>query len=402
MTTSSAHVAVVGAGAFGGWTALWLRRRGCRVTLLDAWGPGNSRSSSGGESRVIRAIYGPDQVYVDWVVRAFEIWEESQARWNVRLLHPTGTLWMCGGPDDYVRTSLPLLQAAGLPVTELEATEARRRFPQIDFADITSAFIEERSGWLAARRACRAVAAALVEEGGEIREAAVRPGPVRGGRMERLTLSDGTFLEADAYVFAAGPWLPGLFPEILGDAIHPTRQEVFFFGTPGGDPRFREGALPIWLELSATASFYGIPGTDHRGFKIADDARGEPIDPTAGDRTPTPARIAAARAYIARRFPALAEAPLVEARVCQYENSPDGDFLLGRHPEAGNTWILGGGSGHGFKLGPALGEQAAGWILGDGAPLPRFSLERLAGAGSAARRTQFEVGRSEGPAADGA
>src|SRR6266545_1071575 len=211
------HIAVVGAGAFGGWTALWLRRRGCRVTLLDSWGPGNSRASSGGESRVIRAIYGPDRVYVDWVVRSFEIWEESEARWNVRLYHPTGTLWMCGGPDDYVRSALPLLQEAGLPAAELDLAEARRRFPQIDFAGITSTFFEERSGWLAARRACRAVAAALVAEGGEVRTAAVRPGPLRGGRMERLELSDGTSLAADAYVFAAGPWLPGLFPELLGD-----------------------------------------------------------------------------------------------------------------------------------------------------------------------------------------
>ncbi|HKH47192.1 MAG TPA: FAD-dependent oxidoreductase [Thermoanaerobaculia bacterium] len=390
----SLHVAVVGAGAFGGWTALWLRRRGCRVTLLDAWGPGNSRSSSGGESRVIRGIYGPDQVYVDWVVRAFEIWEESEARWNVRLYHPTGTLWMFGGPDDYARTSLPYLQAAGLPAAELDLAEARRRFPQIDFTGITSAFFEERAGWLAARRACRAVAGAFIEEGGELRETAVRPGPVRGERMERLELADGTTLEADVYAFAAGPWLPSLFPDLLGNAIHPTRQEIFFFGTPAGDPRFREGTLPIWLELSDTASFYGIPGNDHRGFKIADDARGEPIDPTTADRTPTPEKLTAARAYVARRFPALAGAPLVESRVCQYENSPDGDLLLDRHPEATNVWILGGGSGHGFKLGPALGEQAAGWILGEGAPLPRFSLARLAGARGASRRTQFDVGRS--------
>jgi glycine/D-amino acid oxidase-like deaminating enzyme len=392
MTSSPPQIAVVGAGAFGGWTALWLRRRGCRVTLLDAWGPGNSRSSSGGESRVIRGIYGPDQVYVDWVVRSFQIWEESQARWNVRLYHPTGTLWMFGGPDDYARASLPFLQVAGLPAAELDLADARRLFPQIDFTGITSAFFEKRAGWLAARRACRAVAAALVQEGGEVRQAAVRPGPVRSERMERLELADGTTLEADAYVFAAGPWLPSLFPGLLGEAIHPTRQEIFFFGTPAGDPRFHEGNLPIWLELSDTASFYGIPGNDHRGFKIADDVRGEPIDPTTADRTPTPEKLAAARAYVARRFPALAGAPLVESRVCQYENSPDGDFLLDRHPEAANVWILGGGSGHGFKLGPALGEHAAGWVLGDGAPPRRFSLARLKSAGTS-RRTQFDVAR---------
>jgi glycine/D-amino acid oxidase-like deaminating enzyme len=385
-SSSSPHVAVIGAGAFGGWTALWLRRRGCRVTLLDAWGPGNSRSSSGGESRVIRGIYGPDQIYVDWVVRSFAVWRESEARWGTRLYHPTGVLWMFSGDDTYARSSMPYLTAAGLPVSEFALSEACRRFPQIDFAGVGSTFFEESAGWLAARRACRAVAAALVAEGGEVRQAAAFPGAIRGGRLERLDLADGSALEADAYVFACGPWLGGLFPEVIGEAIQSTRQEVFFFGTPAGDTRFQEGAMPIWLELGEH-HYYGIPGNDHRGFKMADDTRGEPIDPTFGDRTLTPALIDKARRYLALRFPALAGEPLVEARVCQYENSPDGDFLIDRHPEAGNVWLVGGGSGHGFKLGPAVGEHAAGLVLGEGTPLRRFSLQRL--TETSARKTQF-------------
>jgi glycine/D-amino acid oxidase-like deaminating enzyme len=382
------HVAVIGAGAFGGWTALWLRRRGCRVTLLDAWGPGNSRASSGGESRVIRGVYGPDRIYVDWVARSFALWQENEARWGTRLYHPTGVLWMFSGSDAYARSSIPFLADVGLPVSELTLGEARRRFPQVDFAGIRSVFFEETAGWLAARRACRAVAEALAAEGGDVLQAAALPGPVRGGRMERLELAGGTALEADAYVFACGPWLGSLFPEVIGDGIRPTRQEVLFFGTPAGDARFHEGAMPVWLELGEH-SFYGIPGNDHRGFKMADDTRGAPIDPTSGDRTPTPALVDEARRYLALRFPALAGAPLVESRVCQYENSPDGDFLIDRHPEAGNVWLVGGGSGHGFKLGPAVGEHAAGLVLGEGEPLPRFSLQRLAGA--SVRRTQFDV-----------
>ncbi|HEX7180469.1 MAG TPA: FAD-dependent oxidoreductase [Thermoanaerobaculia bacterium] len=386
------HVAVVGAGAFGGWTALWLRRRGCRVTLIDAWGPGNSRASSGGESRVIRGIYGPDQVYIQWVARSFEVWAESEKRWGRRLYHPTGALWMFSVEDSYARSSIPHLLEAGLPVSEISLGEARARFPQINFQGIRTVFFEERAGWLAARRACRVVAEAFVSEGGEYREATARPGEIRNGRMERLELSDGQALQADAYVFACGPWLGRLFPDAVGDAILPTRQDVLFFGTPIGDPRFSEGTIPIWIEFGERF-FYGIPGNDHRGFKVADDTRGEPFDPTSGDRTPLPESIARARSYLALRFPALAGAPLVEARVCQYENSPDGHFLVDRHPEAGNVWLLGGGSGHGFKLGPALGEHAAGLVLGDGEPLPRFALARLAGA-SGPLKTQFVSGET--------
>src|SRR3954471_17951837 len=88
------HVAVIGAGAFGGWTALHLLRRGARVTLLDAWGPGNARASSGGETRVIRATYGPDRIYVQMVARSLQLWRENETRWRKPLYHRTGVLWM--------------------------------------------------------------------------------------------------------------------------------------------------------------------------------------------------------------------------------------------------------------------------------------------------------------------
>jgi glycine/D-amino acid oxidase-like deaminating enzyme len=384
-----AHIAVVGAGAFGGWTALRLRERGCRVTLIDAWGPGSSRASSGGETRVIRGIYGPDRIYVQWVARSFDAWREAERRWGVRLYHPTGTLWMCSGGDGYVRASLPLLAEAGLPVAEIGLDEARQRFSQIDFAGIRSVFFEETAGYLMARRACRAVAEALVTAGGEIRLAAVRPGRIAAGRMERAELSDGTVLAADAWVFACGPWLGSLFPEAVGDRVRPTRQEVFFFGTPAGDPRFREGTLPVWMELGER-TFYGIPGNDDRGFKIADDSRGEPFDPTWGDRVPTAPALERARRYLEIRFPALAGAPLVESRICQYENSPDGHLLIDRHPDAENVWIAGGGSGHGFKLAPAVGEHVAALVLGDVEPTSVFQLDRPTSPGGI--KTQFMSG----------
>jgi glycine/D-amino acid oxidase-like deaminating enzyme len=371
------HVAVVGAGAFGGWTALQLRRKGAQVTLLDAWGPGHSRSSSGDESRVIRCIYGPDPVYVDWTVRSFAMWRELEAARGARLYYRTGALWMFSGDDSYARTALPLLHAAGLAAGEIDLAEARRRFPGIRFDGIDTAFVEEEAGFLAARRGCRVVAEALVADGGEYRQLAASPTLPDGGRMDRLELSDGSTLTADAYVFACGPWLGQIFPVVVGDKIRPTRQEVFYFGTPAGDPTYREDRFPVWFEFGELVC-YGIPGNDHRGFKWADDTRRGPIDPTTGDRTPTPERLAAARRHLEHRFPGLAGAPFVEARVCQYENSPDGHLFIDRHPAAANVWILGGGSGHGYKFGPALGEHVAGVVLGESQPLPRFALDREA------------------------
>lgn len=389
---SGPRVAVVGAGAFGGWSALALLRRGARVTLVDAWGPGNSRASSGGETRVIRGFYGPDRIYLDWVVRAFALWREHERRCGQRLYRPTGALWMFRGDDGYARVSLPLVRAAGLAAAELDLAEARRRFPQVSFAGVRTAYLEEEAGYLLARRACQSVVDVFLAEGGEYREVAVRPGALAGERLGPLGLSDGTVLEADAYVFAGGPWLGRLLPEAVGARVRPSRQEVYFFGTPAGDPRFGEERLPVWIDFGEQV-FYGIPGNERRGLKIADDTRGEPFDPDLGERTLTPERLARARRVLAERFPDLAGAPLLEARVCQYENSPDGHFLIGRLPGLANAWVAGGGSGHGFKLGPAVGEHVAGLVLGEAKEIEMFRPGRpIAGD---AREDQLSTGQDE-------
>jgi sarcosine oxidase len=369
-------VVVVGAGAFGGWTALHLLRTGARVTLIDSWGPGNSRASSGGDTRVIRGIYGGNRRYVELTARSFALWWEHEARWQRRLYHRTGALWMFTGDDTYARSTRPILREIGLEVAELTPTEAESRFPQIDFTGIRTAFYEIEAGYLLARQACETVRDGFVAEGGDYRQVDAEVGRISGRSLNELKLSDGTRLQADRFVFACGPWLGQLFPDAVGKRISPTRQEVFFFGTPAGDPRFDDGRCPVWIE-HGERFLYGIPGNQRRGFKVADDTRGPLIDPTTEERLPTAEGLDRARQLLARRFPALAGAPVVETRVCQYEQSPDGHFILDRHPAADNVWLAGGGSGHGFKMGPAVGELLAGLVLGTAHPEPQFSLARL-------------------------
>src|SRR5437870_2189156 len=371
------HIVVVGAGAFGGWTALYLRRGGARVTLVDAWGPGNARPSSGGETRVIRATYGPRAVYTHMAVRALTLWKEHQQRWRRQLYHGIGVLWLVESDDQFERAALPILRAARVGFEELQGAEVARRYPQINCEQVRWAIFEKDAGYLTARRACAAVLEGFIAEGGEYRQLAAQAGPQPvGGELRDIKLSDGTTLGADAFVFACGPWLGRLFPDVIGDRVRATRQEVFFFGTPPGDQRFTEQALPVWAD-HGRGFIYGIPGNEWRGFKVADDTRGPPFDPTTGERLPTPEGLKAAREYLAFRFPGLEGAPLVEARVCQYENSPDEHFIIDRHPAATNVWLVGGGSGHGFKHGPAVGELVAKLVLtGEAAP-PEFRLSRF-------------------------
>jgi glycine/D-amino acid oxidase-like deaminating enzyme len=380
------HIAVIGAGAFGGWTALYLLRGGARVTLLDAWGPGNSRASSGGETRVIRGAYGPDQPYTKLAARALTLWKEHQAQWKRKFFFPIGVLWMVEGDGAFERGSLPLLKDAGIPFEQVEVNELAKRWPQINFENVKWGIYEAQSGYLLARASAQAVVDQFVAEGGEYRQATVASRDLDSGQWKGLTLSDGTTSDAssssastraaDRYVFACGPWLGKLFPRTVGPHFISTKQDVFFFGTPAGDPRYNEGNTPVWADHS-DHFMYGIPGNQGRGFKVADDTRGPEFDPTSGQRLVSEDSMAAARRYLAYRFPGMKNAPLLETRVCQYENTTDHNFIVDRHPGNANVWIVGGGSGHGFKHGPALGEMVADLVLNDGSADPLYRLARF-------------------------
>lgn len=370
------HVAVIGAGVFGGWTALYLRRSGARVTLLDAWGPGNSRASSGGETRIIRATYGADRVYVQLVARALQLWRENDKRWNTRLYHSTGFIRMPGKDDSYEKQALPLLREAGLKFEEWSPAEAAKRYPQFNFEGLNWVLYEADAGYLTARESCQAVLRAFIREGGQYRQLAVQPGVIESGQMHNIALSDGSRLGADRFVFACGPWMGKLFPDVIGERITPTRQEVYFFGLPAGDSSFFEPQFPAWIE-SGPPHYYGTPVYEWRGFKIGDDERRAPFDPTAENRFLTPEIFKELRDYVYFRFPAMRGAPLTESRVCQYERSPDRHFIIDRHPAAQNVWLVGGGSGHGFKHGPALGESVADAVLGKKEMNPFFALARF-------------------------
>ena len=394
--TTKPHVAVFGAGALGGWTALHLLERGARVTLLDAWGPGNSRASSGGETRVMRGTYGPSQPYTEMAARALKLWPKYERKWKQQFLHRCGVLWMASGRDDaFERGSVEMLRTAKIPFDELSALQMRKRWPQINFDGIEWGIFEPECGYLEARASCAAVVEAFVSTGGDYKQAAVLPNHVgtaasvvlsskarravddlNEGLWRNLSLSDGSELKADRYVFACGPWLGRLFPKAVGNLVRATKQDVFFFGTPAGDSQFHDPNTPVWAD-HRDHFYYGIPGSDRRGFKVADDTRGPDFDPTNGERLVDPATLKNVREYMSFRFPAMKNAPLVETRVCQYEQTPDSHFIIDRHPENEYVWLIGGGSGHGFKHGPAVGEMMAELILKDKEPAATWRLGRF-------------------------
>jgi glycine/D-amino acid oxidase-like deaminating enzyme len=365
---------VVGAGVFGSWTAWHLRRRGQRVLLLDASGPANARAASGGESRMTRTIYGADDVYTRMAWDSLADWRWLSSRSGLPILHPIGVLMFFGRREPFVDQSLEAHRRMGLRLDVLDAAELRRRYPQVAWDGVEVGLFEPDLGALMARRAVQTLVKEFVAAGGDYRLAAVAP-PADGATLDGLRTAGGETLRAARYVFACGPWLPKVFPSLLASRIFPTRQEVFFFAPENGDPRFQPRRLPGWADFNDGDIYYGFPDLEARGFKIAHDRHGPRFDPDTGDRQATAAGLEDVRGYLARRFPALAARPLVESRVCQYENSSNGDLLIDRHPQWTNACLVGGGSGHGFKHGPAVGLYAADLLLGRLARAePRFSL----------------------------
>ncbi|HSP70164.1 MAG TPA: FAD-dependent oxidoreductase [Bryobacteraceae bacterium] len=359
---STYDVAVVGAGTFGAWTAFWLARAGKSVLLLDAWGSGQVRSSSGGESRVIRMGYGADEIYTRMAQRSLTLWQDLFQQTGQPLFHKTGVLWMARDGAKAGQDTCITLRSAGVPFEILTAAGLAKRYPQMRVSDPDLfGILEPDSGAILARRAVATVVEASIRLGVKFAISAVQPDP---GKIPAKTI-----------VFACGAWLPKLFPDLLGSRIFPTRQEELFFAPPAGDCTFAPPHLPVWIDFVHPLGPYGIPDVEARGFKLAFDRHGPAFDPDSGDRAVGPASIAEARSFLAHRFPALRDAPLTESRVCQYENTSNGDFLIDRHPDFENVWLVGGGSGHGFKHGPAVGEYACRRVLGGDATEPRFSIQ---------------------------
>ena len=371
---SRAHVAVVGAGVFGAWTAHHLLAAGHRVTLIDMAGPAHSRASSGGESRMTRAAHGKDAIYTRMALDSLVQWKALSALSGLPIFHPTGVLFFFPDDDPYLAQSLAAHRSLGLPSERLDRREMARRFEMIDFTGVHSGIFEPGFGALMARRSVQTLVERFVAAGGTYRLGAVEA-PASASRLRHLRLRSGERIAADTFVFAAGPWLPKLFPALLARRIVATREEIFFFAPPPGDRRFLPGAMPGWADFNGGDIFYGFPDLEGRGVKFAHDSHGAEVDPDTQSREPSRAALATIIAFRDRRFPSLRGAPLTEARVCQYENSSNGDFLIDRHPAMSNVVLVGAGSGHGFKHGPEVGRIAAALASGSGRqPEPRFTL----------------------------
>jgi sarcosine oxidase len=348
-------VVIVGAGTFGASLAWWLARAGEQVTLVDQFEPGDRRASSGGETRLYRCAHGPDAEYTAMARRARTLWRELEEECGEDLLVECGMAWFAHREEGWEAVSERTLAAQGIPAERLDVESAARLYPSFRGDDLTFVLLEPECGVLRAERSVRALAAQAVAHGARIVRGRARPDGTG------VVLEDSTRFEGDITVWACGPWLAHLFGDLVSLTV--TRQELLFFN---GGPTWRMPGLPAWCDYDRAR--YGTADIDALGVKAAIDDEGPPLDPDAelSDTATTESQV---RAYLHERFPALADARLTGARSCRYELTPDTHFIAAPHPAHPSVWLVGGGSGHGFKHGPPMAEQlGAAFVAGN--PLP--------------------------------
>lgn len=362
------EIVVIGAGAFGGWAALHLREMGARVTLLDMYGPGNSRSTSGDETRGVRTSYANRDLWTSWAARAIGRWEAFDAEWAERLggnlFFRTGDVILRDSPEGFVEEMRATWDATGGDYETMTAEEAGRRWPQIDVEGFEVALYEPHAGVVRARAACQRVADVFRRKGGEVRVGKAGLGAANAERLDTISVEGGEALGAEIFVFALGPWFPKAFPEVMADRIRAgTLGHVYYFGTPPGDDRFSYPNMPSW-SVPGVTGWPTLP-PDHRGFRVRTGGRAA-ADPDTSVRWIPEEYLDQPRRVIAERFPGLADQPIVETRACHYESSSTRNWIIDRHPGHSNVWFAGGGSAEGFKFGPVVGELIADRVLGRG------------------------------------
>jgi sarcosine oxidase len=366
-------VTVVGAGAFGAWTALCLRERGVKVTLLDSYGAGNARQASGDETRQIRSAYGDREIYSRWADRAFTLWHQRQDEFKRRLIFDNGVL-SPNEPVEQFEAEKRIFTKLKIPFEVLTPDECKKRWPQGGFEGDERSLFEPRAGIVKARGALIAVTEVFTQKGGTYQIAMATPGASEGGKITSLKLADGTTMSTGMAIFACGPWLPTVLPSVLENYIRRTRSEVFYVGSPPGDLSYHWERFPnIWHGGGG----YSLSDVDY-GYKVAPSGPGVlTIDPDHDERIVSPIMWEMARRFVAHRTPGLVNQPIVASRVCNLENSDNEHFIIDTHPEFANVWIAGGGSGHGFKMGPKTGEYLADRVLGIADPAEEKALFAL-------------------------
>jgi len=368
------RVGVVGAGIFGLSGALALQRRGHRVTVFDRQGPPAHDAASTDRTKALRFEYGSAcPLYVPLV---------DEARTLYRALDPslyveTGVLALAATWDEsrHEWESHNYLVEHGWPVELWEPSRARERFPQFNYDGVAAVTWNPQGGYVRAEAAVRATLRAFREAGGVVVAPMRVTGIEESAEAAEIVVEGGEPFDFDAALVCAGAWFRAL-GLARDDFVRPTRQAVTYYRPPSDMlARFDPPAFPVWMHDLTESGWYGMPLEDGL-LKVARHRPGEPADPDA-PRAVSPEDRAASRAFVARSLPAIHANWYAEDRGCLYAMTDDGNFVIDSVPGRTRTFVAGGGSGHGFKLGPAVGRLAADMVEQGVPPVSAFRFDAV-------------------------
>jgi sarcosine oxidase len=359
-------VIVVGLGTHGSATAAELARRGARVLGIDRFTRGHEMGSFVGRSRVIRTAYFEHPDYVPLLRRAWDRWLELERETGEHVLFPTGGLYAGAPGSEIVEGTLRSVRAHGLAYEVLEGADLARRHPWLR-GDGLVAIVEARAGYLIPERAIAAHLAVAERHGAELRfaDAADDWFPEPDGSAVNVHTASGALARASSIVLTAGAWLPYFLPD-LALPLAVERVPLFWYEPPDPAP-LRD--IPVYVVETGDGAYYGFPYLEGQGLKVARHGTGELADPDRLHRELVPGEDEGVRRFIRRHLP-LGQGPLRDAKICMYTKTPDGHFIVDRHPRYPRVVFASACSGHGFKFASVMGEVLADLALTGTTPLP--------------------------------
>ncbi|MBI4422331.1 MAG: N-methyl-L-tryptophan oxidase [Elusimicrobia bacterium] len=360
---ASYDVVIVGGGAMGLATAYYLTKQGKKAVLLEQHQVGNPWGASGDHGRIFRLSYGKDTFYTDLAVRALALWKDLQKEAREELYLPTGMLDLAAGPGRYEQQCYDSLKGMGLPVSKWTSAETHERYRIFNPRAFKFAVYHPDGGMLWAHRALTALSNLSQQRGAKVVEKARVSAVLRNKKDGVYAVRDagGKVYEAGAFLFAAGAWTSDLLAA-YGLPIKPTRQELLYLRPPNNQGRYRPAHCPVFAAISK--GFYGFPVHIHGFMKLGDHRKGKQAKPGTGAQEVSPSFEKATRLFLRKFIPDLAGFNETEGKVCYYDNSPDGDFIMDRLPDSPSAYVAAGFSGHGFKFAPLVGKILADLIVG--------------------------------------
>jgi len=360
MVPHASTVHIIGAGIFGVTAALELKRRGYAVALFDPGPLPHPLAASTDITKMIRMDYGTDAFYTELMEECFLGWDRWNQDWGEELYHQTGFLVLAAEPfrpGGFEHDSYQLLLQRGHTIELLDAAELRRRFPAWTAARYAQGYFNPRGGWTESGRVVARLLDEAIQAGVELHAGITCARLVEDDtRVQGFIARDGSIFTSDHLLITAGTWTPALLPH-LAQVMWSVGQPVLHFRPPHPEV-FRPPAFVPWVADIAHTGWYGFTALADGTLKIANHGPGQRMHPD-DPREVTADHEAKCRSFMRESLPALAEAPIIGRRLCLYCDTWDGNFWIDRDPERDGLVVAAGGSGHGFKFAPLLGNIIA-------------------------------------------